>query len=58
MREAFTLDTLKGTVKSIIYRNAENGYSVIEVTDDNGDERTVVGPAAAYNHWRTGRVYG
>ena len=29
MREAFTLDTLKGTVKSIIYRNAENGYSVI-----------------------------
>ena len=44
MREAFTLDTLKGTVKSIIYRNAENGYSVIEVTDDNGDERTVVGP--------------
>ena len=38
------MDTLKGTVKSIIYRNAENGYSVIEVTDDNGDERTVVGP--------------
>ena len=37
------MDTLKGTVKSIIYRNAENGYSVIEVTDDNGDERTVVG---------------
>jgi exodeoxyribonuclease V alpha subunit len=37
------LDKLTGTVKSIIFRNAENGYSVIEITDDNGDEHTVVG---------------
>ena len=37
------MDKLTGTVKSIIFRNAENGYSVIEITDDNGDERTVVG---------------
>ncbi len=37
------MDKLIGTVKSIIFRNAENGYSVIEITDDNGDERTIVG---------------
>ena len=37
------MDKLIGTVKSIIFRNAENGYSVIEITDDNGDEHTVVG---------------
>ena len=37
------MDNLTGTVKSIIFRNAENGYSVIEITDDNGDEHTVVG---------------
>ena len=37
------MDKLTGTVKSIIFRNAENGYSVIEITDDNGDEHTVVG---------------
>ncbi len=37
------MDTFVGTVKSIIYKNAENGYTVLEAVDDSGDERTVVG---------------
>lgn len=39
----YTLDIFIGTVKSIIYKNAENGYTVLEAVDDSGDERTVVG---------------
>lgn len=38
------MDTLTGTVKSIIFRNAENGYTVLEIEDEAGNERTVVGP--------------
>ena len=40
------MESIQGTVKSIIYRNSENGYTVLELTDESGDEITAVGPLA------------
>lgn len=34
---------LSGTVDSIIYKNEENGYTVLRMTDGNGESVTVVG---------------
>lgn len=34
---------LSGTVDSVIYKNEENGYTVLRVTDENGELVTVVG---------------
>ena len=34
---------ISGVVNSIIYRNAENGWTVLELTPDEGDKLTVVG---------------
>ncbi len=37
------LETYRGTVKRIIYRNQSNGYTVALILCDSGDEITVVG---------------
>ncbi len=37
------MELLTGEVKRIIYRNAENGYTVLELTDDTGMETAAVG---------------
>ena len=34
---------LEGTVSSVIYRNEENGYTILHMDTDTGDEVTVVG---------------
>ncbi len=37
------METISGLVNSIIYRNAENGWTVLELTPDEGENLTVVG---------------
>ncbi len=37
------MEEIRGTVKSIIYRNAENGYSVLELVDEAEHSFTAVG---------------
>ena len=34
---------LSGTVESVIYKNEDNGYTVLRLTDENGETVTVVG---------------
>ena len=34
---------LSGTVDSVIYKNEENGYTVLRLRDENGEGVTVVG---------------
>ena len=43
------LETLQGVITAVIYRNDENGYSVLRLEADDGDTSTVVGciPLAA-----------
>ncbi len=40
------METIRATVNSIIYRNAENGYTVLELTDDAQHTFTAVGELA------------
>ncbi len=40
--ERDTMDTLSGYIEKIIYRNEENGYTVLELTSD-GESQTVTG---------------
>ena len=35
---------ITGTIQSIIYRNAENGWTVLELLDENGERLSAVGP--------------
>ena len=42
LKERGDLVTISGTVEDVIYRNDENGYSVI-VTEYEGEPLTVVG---------------
>ena len=37
------MEEIKGTVKTIIFRNEENGFTVLELVDESGDEITAVG---------------
>lgn len=37
------METLSGTVKTIIFRSEETGFTVLELTDESGDEITAVG---------------
>lgn len=37
------LEELSGTVDSVIYKNEENGYTVLRLTDGSGETHTVVG---------------
>ena len=59
--------SLSATVKSVVYSNDENGYTVLSVTANDGQEQTVVGtfPYAwpgeniiAYGHWAVHSSYG
>ena len=43
MDEERELLELSGTVDSVIYKNEENGYTVLRLTDENGELVTVVG---------------
>lgn len=61
------LTELSGTVDSVIYKNEENGYTVLRMTDGNGESVTVVGcfPYAAAGEsmilsgeWMTHSVHG
>lgn len=38
------MEEISGIVKTVIFRNEENGYTVLELTDADGDEITAVGP--------------
>ena len=38
---------IKGTVKNIIFRSDDTGFTVLELVDDQGDEITAVGPMLA-----------
>ena len=37
------LETISGTVQTVIYQNEDNGYSVLSIVTESGDEVTVVG---------------
>ena len=43
MEQEMELLELSGTVDSIIYKNEENGYTVLRLSDSNGEAVTVVG---------------
>ncbi|MGI5977457.1 MAG: ATP-dependent RecD-like DNA helicase [Candidatus Limivicinus sp.] len=43
MDEEYELLELSGTVDSIIYKNEENGYTVLRIRDGNDEQVTVVG---------------
>lgn len=43
------MEEIKGTVKSIIFRNEENGFTVLELVDAAGNEITAVGPLPLAN---------
>ena len=61
------MQQIKGTVKNIIYRNDENGYTVLELVDASGDDITAVGMMPLANigerieidgDWAEHRAYG
>ena len=43
MEQDYELLELSGTVDSVIYKNEENGYTVLRLRDGNGEAVTVVG---------------
>lgn len=38
------MEEIKGIVKNIVFRNEENGFTVLELADETGSEITAVGP--------------
>ena len=67
MDQTRELQELSGTVDAIIYKNEENGYTVLRLTDESGEAVTVVGtfPYAAVGEsvivsgeWTTHSVHG
>ena len=67
MDEQQGLTELSGTVDSVIYKNEENGYTVLRLMDGNGELVTVVGtfPYAAQGEtmiisggWMNHNVHG
>ena len=43
MDQETELIELAGSVQSVIYKNEENGYTVLRLVDSNGELVTVVG---------------
>lgn len=43
MDQDIELLEISGTVDSVIYKNEDNGYTVLRLTDENGENITVVG---------------
>lgn len=67
MDQEFELLELSGTVENVIYRNEDNGYTVLRIRDGNGELVTVVGtfPFAAFGEtmiisgtWTNHSVHG
>ncbi len=67
MDQELELTELSGTVNAVIYKNEENGYTVLRLTDQDGETVTVVGcfPYAAAGEsmvvsgaWTTHAVHG
>lgn len=61
------LQSISGTVDAVIYQNEDNGYAVIRVVTDNGEEVTAVGTLPQIclgeelmltGHWVTHAAYG
>ena len=61
------IEVLSCTVRSVIFSNEENGYTVLSVTDTDGEEQKMTGtfPYAwpgesitAYGHWTVHGTYG
>lgn len=61
------MDSIIGEIKTIIYRNEENGFTVLELIDPAGDEITAVGPmplagvgerVELTGTWTAHKVYG
>lgn len=46
MEKEYTMEERKGYVTNIIYRNVENGYTVFELEQSDGEEETCVGHPA------------
>ncbi len=62
-----SLLVLTGTIEAVIYQNADNGYSVVELEDENGDLNIVVGSMPyiavgekinAFGEWTHHATYG
>ncbi len=49
LAERYVMEEISGIVKTVIFRNEENGYTVLELTDADGDEITAVGPLPLAN---------
>ena len=67
MDQELAYQELSGTVETVIYKNEENGYTVLKLKDENGEIVTVVGcfPFAAPGEsmiaggeWMTHNVHG
>ena len=67
MDQDYELQELSGTVENVIFKNEENGYTVLRLRDGNGETVTVVGcfPFAAAGEsmivsgtWMTHSVHG
>lgn len=67
MEQEIELVELTGTVDSVIYKNEENGYTVLRLCDENGQIQTVVGyfpyicPGESMivsGNWKTHSVHG
>lgn len=67
MDQEYELQELSGTVENVIFKNEENGYTVLRLKDGNGENVTVVGcfPFAAAGEtmvisgtWMTHSVHG
>ena len=67
MDQDYELQELSGTVENVIFKNEENGYTVLRLKDGNGETVTVVGcfPFAAAGEsmivsgaWMTHSVHG
>ncbi len=61
------MDEIKGEIKTIIYRNEENGFTVLELIDASGEEITAVGSlplcsvgerVELYGEWAFHKTYG
>ena len=62
-----SMDEIKGEIKTIIYRNEENGFTVLELIDASGEEITAVGSlplcsvgerVELYGEWAFHKTYG
>ena len=58
MEKEYTMEERKGYVTNIIYRNVENGYTVFELEQSDGEEETCVGTLQFINEGEYVKVTG